>query len=169
MYGQRHNRASDGKTACICRHLHLISSSVHQNVLYICCSEVADRLGLLEGPDFERVCLGEKGFNYVIDALNETDGTYGRCDVGVAAITVSSEREDHGIIFSRATHRSYLAVMVYAPLKQRGKWAFFEPLDTFVWIGIALTVVLTPLIVFFFEAVFNKRCAVFVSKYSGCA
>lgn len=50
-------------------------------------------------------------------------------------------------------------MQVYAPLKQRGMWAFFEPLHVSVWMALVFTVIVTPFFVFFFESVFSKRCA----------
>eukprot|EP00892_Ulva_mutabilis_P009348 jgi/Ulvmu1/6786/UM030_0124.1 len=120
-------------------------------------SEVASRLGLVENRDFEHVCLGELGFEYMMSSLAGQNATYGICDIGVSAITVSSDREELGITFSRAIHRSFLAVMVHAPMRLRGKWTFFDPLHQHVWLALVATVFGTPLIVFFFESVFNKR------------
>lgn len=116
-------------------------------------------MGLVESRDYERVCLGEAGFSYMIEALAGDNTTFGACDVGVSSITASTERENRGIRFSRATHRSALAVLVHAPLKKRGMWAFFEPLHLYVWMALIGTVVVTPFFVFFFEAVFSKWCA----------
>lgn len=117
-------------------------------------------LGLVEGTHFEHVCLGEEGFSYMIDNLARVNTTLPpQCDVGVSSITASSDREHLGIKFSRTTHRSALAILVYAPLKQRGMWAFFEPLHLYVWTALVCTVIVTPFFVFFFESVFSKRYA----------
>lgn len=113
----------------------------------------------MEHRDYERVCLGELGFSYLIESLAGLNSTYGVCDIGVSSVTVSSEREDMGIKFSRATHRSSLAIMVHAPLKERGNWTFFDPLHWKAWIALLATVAMTPMVVFFIEAVFNKWCA----------
>lgn len=109
-----------------------------------------------EGVDFERVCLGEAGFQYMMESLVGTNTSNGTCDIGVSSITASTERENRGITFSRATHRSALAILVHAPLKTRGMWAFFEPLHFYVWMALLGTIVVVPFFVFFFEAVFAK-------------
>jgi Ligand-gated ion channel len=132
------------------------------------CRRVTDLLGLVEGRDFQHVCLGETGFKYMIANLARQNTTYARCDIGVSAITASRERESLGITFSRATHRSALAVLVHAPLKQRGMWAFFEPLHLEVWVALVLTIVVTPFFVFFFESVFSKRCALPPPRLRAC-
>jgi len=124
----------------------------------ITCREVSQRLGLVEGRDYEHVCLGENGFQPIIKALAGENETYGPCDIGISSITATSERESRGITFSHATYHGSLVILVHAPLKHRGTWAFFDPLHWTVWIGLALTVIITPMIVFFLEAVFNKRC-----------
>lgn len=123
------------------------------------CRAVAQELGLVEGRDFERVCLGERGFRMMIDDLAGSNSTIGNCDIGASAITASSEREDLGISFSRATYRGSLAIMKFAPLKKRGMWAFFKPLHVYVWMALLVTILVTPFFVFFFESVFSGRCA----------
>jgi hypothetical protein len=112
-------------------------------------------LDLKEGVDYVRVCMGENGFGDMIDDLtrksapltpgNETRPYY--CDVGVSSITASTDREAAGIRFSRPTLRSNLAVMVMAPVKRRGMWAFFEPFELNVWVAIGLTVIVIPFFV----------------------
>lgn len=124
----------------------------------VCCSQVAATMDLEEGVDYERVCLGEGGFQYMLSSLVGENTTLGVCDMGVSSITASTEREERGIRFSRATHRSALAILVHAPLKQRGMWAFFEPLHLYVWMALLGTVVVIPFFVFFFEAVFARWC-----------
>eukprot|EP00892_Ulva_mutabilis_P009355 jgi/Ulvmu1/6792/UM030_0130.1 len=116
-------------------------------------------MGLVESRDFVRVCLGEGGFKYMIEALAGESSEFGDCDLGVSSITASTEREQRGIRFSRATHRSALAILVHAPLQKRGMWAFFEPLHFHVWMALLVTIVVTPLFVFFSEAVFSKWTA----------
>eukprot|EP00892_Ulva_mutabilis_P006137 jgi/Ulvmu1/3896/UM018_0117.1 len=122
-------------------------------------SNVAERMGLKETKDYVRVCLGEGGFSYMIDSLAGENSTYGVCDIGVSSITASTEREARGITFSRATFRSGLAILVHAPLMQRGMWAFFDPLHYYVWIALVVTIIVIPFFVFFFEAVFAKWTA----------
>ena len=52
------------------------------------------------------------------------------CDVSAQTITVTTERTRRlGLQFSRATYRGYLAILLYAPLKRRGPWAFMRPLE----------------------------------------
>lgn len=80
------------------------------------------------------------------------------CDIGTSSITANVERARMGIMFSRATHRSHLAVMVLAPLKSRGRWAFFLPLAAPVWLSLGATILIVPFLVFFFEAVFSAKC-----------
>jgi hypothetical protein len=102
--------------------------------------------------------MGEFGFGIMIDDLAGINRTLGQCDIGVSAITVTSGREAMGLTFSRATYRSSLAIMTYAPLKRRGMWAFFTPLHLHVWMALLVTIVVTPFFVFFFESVFSGRC-----------
>jgi hypothetical protein len=123
------------------------------------CREVVQILELTEGVHYEHVCLGESGFSYMIDNLARINTTLPpQCDMGVSSITASVEREEKGITFSRTTYRSALAVMVYAPLKKRGMWGFFAPLHHFIWMALVLTILATPIFVFYFESVFSKQC-----------
>eukprot|EP00892_Ulva_mutabilis_P009353 jgi/Ulvmu1/6790/UM030_0128.1 len=124
--------------------------------------EVAEALNLTEGTDYKHVCLGKgaNGFPYVIDSLAGDDDTYGACDIGVSGITATAERKDRGITFCRPIYRAFLSVLVHAHLERRGTWAFFTPLHAHVWFALVATVFLTPLLVFFLEAVFNK-CTIY--------
>eukprot|EP00892_Ulva_mutabilis_P001091 jgi/Ulvmu1/10983/UM007_0162.1 len=133
---------------------------------------VAGLLGLKENEHYVRVCMGEFGFGPMIDDLarlpfhametkyaNQTHpGKDYLCDIGASSITATSERARKGIMFSRATHRSHLAVMVLAPLQPRGRWAFFQPLASPVWLSLGATILIVPFFVFFFEAVFSAKC-----------
>lgn len=117
--------------------------------------------------------MGENGFGPMIDDLARTpfsemdtsDPTQSHpggeyfCDIGASSITANVIRAQMGIFFSRATHRSHLAVMVLAPLKSRGRWAFMQPLANPVWLSLAATILIVPFFVFFFEAVFSAKFA----------
>ena len=120
---------------------------------------MAQQVGLVEGRDYMHVCMGELGFKTMLDELSGGNRTLGRCDIGASAITATVEREEAGITFSRATHRSALAILTYAPLKKRGMWAFFQPLHINVWIALLGTILVTPFFVFFFESIFSGRRA----------
>lgn len=159
---------------------HLCNAVVHTRACYWngrsrnVCRDVANLLNLKEGVDYERVCLGELGFGPLIDDLaredwnklsNLSDTLSSHhppndflCDIGVSAITANSDRWERGIHFTRATLRSNLAIMVYAPLLERGKWAFFAPLALSAWFMLGATILVVPLFVFFFEAVFSNQC-----------
>ena len=151
-------------------------------ILLILFRQVAKVLGLREGTEFRWVCLGENGFGPMIDDLarlpfdamdisrpNQTHpgGAY-LCDIGVSSITANVERARMGILFSRATHRSHLAVMVLAPLQPRGRWAFFQPLASPVWLSLGATILIVPFIVFFFEAVFSAKYAAAARTTTAC-
>lgn len=118
--------------------------------------------------------MGEVGFGPMLDDLAREDWTRPSnasdslsrhhpgdeylCDIGASAITANTDRVARGIRFSRATLRSDLAIMIYAPLLERGKWAFFAPLALSAWFMLAATTMVVPLFVFFFEAVFSNQC-----------
>jgi hypothetical protein len=122
------------------------------------CSAMAQDVSLIEGPDYVHVCMGELGFSLMLDNLSGKNTSLGHCDIGASAITATVEREHAGITFSRATHRSALAILTYAPLKKRGMWAFFQPLHIHVWMALLVTIIVTPFFVFFFESIFSGRC-----------
>lgn len=118
---------------------------------------MANALNLVEGTDYVHVCVGERGFSAMLDSLAGDNNTLVQCDIGASAITASSEREDRGITFSRTIYRSALAIMYYAPLHDRGSWAFFGPLHLNVWMALLVTIFITPFFVFFFESIFSNR------------
>lgn len=116
--------------------------------------------------------MGENGFGPMIEDLarlpfhlmdkSDVNQTHPRgsylCDVGTSSITANVERAAMGIIFSRATHRSHLSVMVLAPFRSRGRWAFLLPMASPVWLSLGATILIVPFFVFFFEAVFSAKC-----------
>lgn len=118
---------------------------------------VARALGLKEGRHFVRICMGEEGFGAMIDDMSGANRSQARCDIAVSAVTATVEREESGIRFSRPVYQSSLAVLVYAPPKDYGIWAFMRPLDVTVWLALLGTMALTPPLIFFVEAIFSSH------------
>jgi hypothetical protein len=130
------------------------------------CSLIAKSLGLTEGRDYVRVCMGENGFADTVYDLSEymnmskvfRPAEY--CDISAQTLTVTADRQTQlGIQFSRATFRGSLAVLIYAPVHKPGLWAFMRPLEWKVWIMLLATIPIVPFMVIFFEATFSGRCA----------
>lgn len=133
---------------------------------------VAKNIDLVEGRDWVRVCMGEKGFGDMVSDLSEykdfkpgntsalVEAKAKYCDMSAQTITVTSERsEEMGILFSRPTYRGSLSILLYAPIKRRGIWAFLKPLEDSVWGMLLATIFAVPFFVTFFESIFSSRSA----------
>ena len=116
---------------------------------------IVDKVGLVAGHDFEHVCMGRSGFDSILASLGDDKAS--GCDIGVSAITVTVEREDMGISFSRPIYQSYLSALVYTPPRDYGAWAFMRPLHRDVWLALGATMLVTPVLIVFVEAVFSDR------------
>lgn len=114
--------------AC-CLHAMWVQACRHASrQIYIVCVTsriTANALGLKEGRDYVRVCMGENGFGPMIDDLSEwrnvtNDRRYQAaqwCDLSAQTITVTPERiKKYGIQFSWRTYQGYLAILVHGSL-----------------------------------------------------
>jgi hypothetical protein len=132
----------------------------------VVCSYVADALGLVEGRDYTRVCMGERGFDAVIQDLSEYATRQNKtlrpaqyCDISAQTITVTKERTGAlGIHASRRTYRGHLATLVIASLQRRGIWAFMQPLEWRVWVMLLATILAVPFILIALDSMFSTRC-----------
>ena len=120
-------------------------------------------MGLQQDTDWVPQCMGKEFNSLIASLINnqsyvEIDGAP-RCDVAGSIITITHERHQLGIEFSRGTSRPNIAVLVYSRLRGRGVWAFFEPLALWVWLALLATIFVVPFLVFFFESMFSSRCA----------
>ena len=118
---------------------------------------VAKRLNLQPGEDYRFKCLGEMGYDEGLEALTATSESNGsiHCDILASSVTVTSERVNSGIVFSTPTLQSQLAVAVFATSKGSQTWAFMHPLSGDVWMALAGTVLVTPILVFFLESLLS--------------
>ena len=105
----------------------------HRSVLV--CSLLASRLGLVEGKDWVRVCIGGAAFYRGLDDMSEYANyqTYGSdqrwrgkggyspakyCDFFAAGLSAYSDRVDRmGLQITRPIFRSSVAGMVHAPVQ----------------------------------------------------
>jgi hypothetical protein len=124
-------------------------------------ANVAAALNLTEGVHYQRVCLGDTGFSDMVDSLaHARPEAHDLCDIAAQGITATTERENLGILFSRATYRGDLATMIYASVRTRGYWAFLRSLHRDIWATLGATVIIVPILVFCFESVLSTRCEV---------
>lgn len=141
------------------------------------CREVANRLNLTEGVEYVRVCMGEHGFDAMVADLQERADVHVAdsndantaanttvnvpaqyCDMSAQAITVTLDRTDTGIQWSRTTYRGYLATLVSAAYTARGIFEFLSPLAWSVWMLLITSAFIVPLLVIFLESAFSERC-----------
>ena len=126
--------------------------------------EAALRVGL-RSTDYVHVCMGELGFTELIDNLAGRSNETEPCDIGVSAITITTEREGMGLRFSRPVLNTKLAAMTYTPPRRYGNWAFLRPLSVNVWLALLATVALTPLMIFAVDVMFSNANNYVVVRY----
>jgi hypothetical protein len=123
------------------------------------CRKVAEEFGLVEGLDYQHVCVG-LAFAEMIKTLNGTaPPNFPECDVAASAVTVFKERKEGGIEFTDPIYHDKLLAMVTGRIQKRGTWAFLQPLHWSVWLAALATMFAIPFFVFFFEYVVAGRCA----------
>jgi ABC-type amino acid transport substrate-binding protein len=122
-------------------------------------------IGLKPDEDYKYVCIGEGevAFNRLLDELShhpiDNASIPTTCDMAVSSITVTESRVDMGIIFSAPILNSKLGILVNAPVTRPDLWVFLVPLDLTVWLVIAVTTIMTPIFVFFFESLLSGHSA----------
>ena len=74
------------------------------------------------------------------------------CDIAVASITITSERQNSGVLFAYPYYASFVAIMVKTGTGSVSGWSFFKPFSTDLWVAIAVTLLLWPTTIYFVEA-----------------
>jgi hypothetical protein len=122
------------------------------------CRLVAGKIGLVQGTDYEHVCLGNDFAVLLHNLANINISGAPPCDIGASSITETLKRKETGMGFSKPTYQSALRILVYADVVASNPWAFLRPLRTEVWLAILGTLLTIPSLVFFFEYVMSGRC-----------
>ncbi|GMH45671.1 hypothetical protein BSKO_13634 [Bryopsis sp. KO-2023] len=84
-----------------------------------------------------------------------------KCDMGVGGITITTQRLKAGLHFSFPTYRGSLGVLVRGQVNEGSTWSFLNPLHWSVWLAMALTSLVIPVIVFIIESL---SCHGFIHK-----
>jgi hypothetical protein len=134
-------------------------------IFYLARRLIAAKLDLEEGTDFVRICLGGAAFYKVVQDLGEYANVTSKehsparfCDLSGSSMAATSARAvRQGLLFTRPVYRASIGALVYAPVKVRGIWAFFQPFKIEAWLWMAGVVLVVPLIVIFFELLFESR------------
>lgn len=113
---------------------------------------MATEVGLREEYDYRFVCMGERGFDEMLDEMYDAHED-SICDIAASSVTVTAERIRRGLTFSASTLQSSLATMVYAPSDQKNVWQFMKPLHWNVWISLIGTIITTSILTTLIEAV----------------
>ena len=105
---------------------------------------VASSLGLVWGRDYYFVCTGEDSLGALENSLADPANDSLSCDISATFMQVRPARVNEGVRYSVGTFRSYLAALVHAPPRPRGRWSFALPVVGEVWAA-ALTTILVSL------------------------
>jgi hypothetical protein len=127
------------------------------------CRAVALRIGLVEGKQYRRVCMGNLGFGVMIDELaGRTTSSREKCDMAVSSVTETIERTNDGTTFSKATLKDSLAIMTYTAPDEGTRKAhsfvnWLMPLHQNVWLSALGVVIVLPFLIFGLELGFSRR------------
>ncbi|KAL4527734.1 hypothetical protein Ndes2526B_g08591 [Nannochloris sp. 'desiccata'] len=112
-------------------------------------------LGWNEGIEYQFECkTASTG-----ELMAELAAGIGPCDAAVASITISTERQEQGILFAYPYYQTSIGIMVKSDVAVASGWSFFEPFSTDLWIAIAVTMFAWPASILAIE-VFSLRSKV---------
>lgn len=111
----------------------------------------AEENDLIENVDYVLKCTT---FTTSVNELKSVNGT---CDVGIGAITITSDRQDEGIQFAYPIYSTGLGIMVQGSNTPSGGWAWVQPFSYELWLAVGLTVVIFPALLFVIEFGSLKR------------
>lgn len=123
---------------------------------------VSTDIGLREGRDWVRVCVGGSAFYDTLEDLSEggVRGPYrpATCDMVASGLIADYWRaQDLGLQFTSAISRSSVAVMVRSEVIRRGRWEFMRPFTAAVWIAILIMVLTVPVAAIGHELVMRRN------------
>jgi ABC-type amino acid transport substrate-binding protein len=141
--------------------------------------EIAADMGIHEGQDWLRVCVGAKASAFALEdmaeyehahiARNDSDETtridrLGSfrparvCDILASGTAVNSERVDVlGLKFTHPILQSPIAALVYSPDRHLSMWDFFRPMTPRLWSVMLITILLVPVAVVGLELVLSEK------------
>jgi len=94
----------------------------------------------------------------ITDLLEDLAADKGTCDAAVS-ITISTERQEMGILFAYPYYQSHVGIMVKSDTTGSSGWSFFQPFSVDLWIAIVVTMFVWPATLFAIE-VFSLRSKV---------
>ena len=89
--------------------------------------------------------------------MTELTAENGACDIAIAAITITSERQDLGIPFAFPYTKGSVSIMIKTLSTTSEGWAWVQPFSTNLWIAIAVTMLIWPVAVYMLEMMAIKR------------
>jgi hypothetical protein len=123
---------------------------------------VAQSLGLQEQVDYTFACIDS--YDEITESLKPEDGSCPECDIcpmasncrpdcdlGVAAITVTTDLIKQGVVFSYPYLRSSLGIIVKVETMRSTGWSWIDPLSGELWGAVGLTLIIFPCIIFLIE------------------
>jgi len=91
----------------------------------------------------------------------------GTCDAAVASITISTARQEMGILFAYPYYQSFVGIMVKSDAGRASGWSFFEPFGIDLWIAIAVTMFVWPAAIFAIEILSLRSKVNYRETYNG--
>jgi hypothetical protein len=105
-------------------------------------------VGWTEGVDYDFKCLNSS----TTAVIEDMAGADPECDMAVASITITSQRQDLGIQFAFPYYSSSVSIMVKGDSSSSSGWTWIQPFATDLWVAIVVTMLVWPLLLYLIEA-----------------
>jgi len=111
-------------------------------------------LGWREGQNYEFRCLDSDTPTVLKEQIINEDGI---CDAFVASTTITSARTESGVVWAYPYWSGSIGVMTKSVPSTTKGWGWTKPFTWDLWVGILVTVVGLPIIIYFLELLAIKR------------
>jgi hypothetical protein len=108
---------------------------------------MARDIGWVAGVDYNFQCRAN-GTQYIVDLLSNNSD---ECDIAMASITITSERQLQGVKFAFPYYKGSIGIMVKSEEGVVSGWNWLQPFSPDLWIAIIVTMLVWPAMVFFIE------------------
>jgi len=79
------------------------------------------------------------------------------CDIAVASITITSERQASGVQFAYPYEKGALGILTKTQMGGSEGWAWVRPFSVDLWVAIAVTMAIWPVAIFLIEIYSMRR------------
>ena len=117
--------------------------------------EVAkDAFGWVEGENYQFACVETGTSTTLYERVVPEDGD---CDALIASVTVTSERQEKGVVWAHPYFSGSIGIVTKAEATSSSGWAWTRPFTWQLWLALGLTAMLLPMVIYLLEVMSIKR------------